>query len=175
MLNLHGYTDSDYAGDKETRRSTSGYCFLAAGGLISWKSARQTGVTLSSTEAEYYAMTTAAKEAIWIQRLFKGLHYKAQDLKPMTLYGDNQGALALAQNPVYHQRTKHIEVQWHFIREKVEEGTIQLVYKTTADMLADGLTKPLSPANHLKFLNLLHGGVNGGAYLRPKEGVGDRA
>ena len=118
-LSFHGYSDSDYAGDIATRRSTSGYVFFMAGGPISWKSARQHAITLSSTEAEYYALTEAAKEAIWLQSLLFELGYKGKDLSPILIHGDNTGSLDLAENPEHHQRAKHINIRMHYIRQEV--------------------------------------------------------
>ena len=114
-IGLHAYSDSDYAGDIDTRKSTSGYVFYVGNGPISWKSARQHAVTLSSTEAEYYALTEAAKEAIWLQNLLTELNYKGDDIKPLTIHGDNTGSLALAENPEHHHRAKHIDIRAYFI------------------------------------------------------------
>jgi len=117
---LIGYTDSDWAGDQDTRRSHSGYVFNVGSGAISWSSKRQPTVALSSTEAEYMGQTQATKEAIWLRRLLKELH--AQDsIAATTIFGDNQGAIALAKNPQFHPRSKHIAIQHHFVRD-VEMG-----------------------------------------------------
>ena len=102
LLEFHSYSDSDFAGDPETRKSTSGYVFFMANGPVSWKSGRQSAVTLSSTEAEYYALTNAAKEAAFLRRFLTGLKYTGQDIKPTILHGDNQGSLALSENPEHH-------------------------------------------------------------------------
>jgi hypothetical protein len=114
-LNFHGYSDSDHGSCLDTRQSTSGYVFFMAGGPISWKSARQHCVTLSSTESEYYALTNAAKEASWLRLLLSDLGYSQSDIIPTLLYGDNIPSLQLAENPEHHQRSKHIDIQWHFI------------------------------------------------------------
>lgn len=115
-LDYHGYSDSDYAGDVDTRKSTSGYIYFMANGPFSWRTARQHAVTLSSTEAEYYALTEAAKEAKWHQILLDELKYAGTDVHPTILYGDNTGSLALAENPEHHRRAKHIDVRQHYIR-----------------------------------------------------------
>jgi hypothetical protein len=154
-VNYHGYSDSDFAGDITTQKSTSGYVFIMAGGPVSWKSARQHAVTLSSTEAEYYALTEAAKEAIWQQAFLGELGYTGKDRNPVLILGDNTGALALAENPELHQRCKHIDIKQHFIRQEVEKGTITLGYKPTDQMIADGLTKPLSTVKHKNFVKQL--------------------
>jgi hypothetical protein len=154
-LDIRLYTDSDYAGDRHTYRSTSGYVSFLAGGPISWQSKRQSVVAQSSTEAEYIAMSELVKEGAWLRYLLVGLQYKGQDLDPMTLYSDNQGALSLAENPTFHRGSKHIAVRYHLIRQEVEEGKLQLAYIPTNCMPADGLTKALKSPAHIRFLRLL--------------------
>jgi hypothetical protein len=144
---LIGYTDADWAGDKSTRRSTSGYIFNIGSGAISWSSKRQPTVALSTCEAEYVAQTQAVKEAIWLKGLLielSDIHNNELSPSAVILYGDNQGAIALAKNPVFHGRTKHIDIQHHFVREKIESGDIHLEYIPTEQQVADGLTKPLA-------------------------------
>ena len=154
-LDIRLYTDSDYAGDRDTYRSTSGYVSFMAGGPVSWQSKRQSVVAQSSTEAEYIAMSESAKEATWIRYLLEGLNYTGQDLECITLLGDNQGALSLAENPTFHRRSKHIAVRYHLIRQEVEEGRLQLAYIPTDRMPADGLTKVLKSPAHARFIRLL--------------------
>jgi transposase InsO family protein len=143
---LTGFTDSDWAGDRETRRSTSGYVFNLGSGAISWSSKRQSSTALSSCEAEYIGQTQATKEAIWLRRLLKELQIaeeEGQAPAATIIYGDNQGAIALAKNPQFHARTKHIDVQHHFVREKQHSGEVDLQYVPTDQQVADGLTKAL--------------------------------
>jgi hypothetical protein len=154
-LDIRLYTDSDYAGDRHTYKSTSGYVSFVAGGPVSWQSKRQSVVAQSSTEAEYIAMSELAKEGAWIRYLLEGLSYKGPDLDPITLYGDNQGSLALAENPTFHRGSKHIAVRYHLIRQEVEEGRLQLAYIPTDHMPADGLTKALKTPVHMRFVRLL--------------------
>jgi hypothetical protein len=140
--NLVGFCDADYAGDHDTRRSTTGYVFMLGWGAISWCSKRQPTVSLSTTEAEYRASAMAAQESTWLIRLLKDL---CQPIKvAVTLYCDNQSAICLAENPVFHARTKHIEVHYHFIREKVLQEEIDLKHVNTKDQVADLFTKSLS-------------------------------
>jgi len=139
---LVGYSDADWAGDLVTRRSTSGYVFQFGGGTISWSSKRQSVVAKSSTEAEYMAMSHAAGETVWLRRFIK--HFECDVGKPTTLFADNLGAMALSKNPMYHSRTKHIDVQFHFIRECVENGQISLQHVSTGEIYADVLTKDLA-------------------------------
>jgi hypothetical protein len=147
---LSGYTDSDWAGDPDTRRSTSGYVFTLGSGAISWSSKRQPTVSLSTCEAEYVGQTNAVKEAIWLQRFLKDI-----DPDPVTgatiIYGDNQGAIALAHNDVSHGRNKHMEVKHHFVREKITDGTVELQYVETSKQVADGLTKALPRDAFVRF------------------------
>ena len=143
---LTGFTDSDWAGDRETRRSTSGYVFNLGSGAISWSSKRQSSTALSSCEAEYIGQTQATKEAIWLRRLLTELQVaNEEEHAPAAtiIYGDNQGAIALARNPQFHARTKHIDVQHHFVREKQHSGEVDLQYVPTDQQVADGLTKAL--------------------------------
>lgn len=106
---LSGFTDSDWAGDSQDRKSTMGYVFLLGNSPITWNSKKQPTVALSSTEAEYMSLTESTKEAIWLRRLFKEIGTQ-QNQDPTPLFGDNQGSINLAHNPIYHGRTKHIEV-----------------------------------------------------------------
>jgi hypothetical protein len=141
---LTGYTDSDWAGDADTRRSTSGYVFHIGSAAISWSSKRQPTVSLSSCEAEYIGQTNATKEAIWLRGFLRQIHPDLDQGPGATIiYGDNQGAIALAKNPQFHARTKHIDIQHHFVREKVAEGHVDLQYISTSEQVADGLTKAL--------------------------------
>jgi hypothetical protein len=110
--NLVGFAHVDWVGDFDNRRSTSGHCFTLVG-VVSWSSKRQTSTTLSSTEAKYMSLTQVAKEALWLRKLLGDLGYHQLVATPM--YCNNQSAIALSQNPKYHTRTKHIEVQHHYI------------------------------------------------------------
>jgi hypothetical protein len=145
-LVLEAFSDADW-GAGEDRKSISGYIFLLAGAAICWQSRKQSTVALSSTEAEYIALTQAVKELVWITRLFDDLGI-TDVVNRNIIYEDNQGAIALAKNPEYHARTKHIDIQYHFIRECVEKGKVTLEYCETAKMVADALTKPLSKHRH---------------------------
>ncbi|KAH9648557.1 hypothetical protein KPL70_025642 [Citrus sinensis] len=138
---VRGYVDSDFAGDLDKRKSTTGYVFTLAGVAVSWVSKLQTVVALSTTEAEYMAATQACKEAIWIQRLLEELGHKQQKIP---VFCDSQSALHVARNPAFHSRTKHIGVQYHFVREVVQDGSVDLQKIHTKENLADVLTKPIN-------------------------------
>jgi Reverse transcriptase (RNA-dependent DNA polymerase) len=140
---LSGFSDSDWAGDTATSRSTSGFVFNLGSGAISWSAKRQPTVSLSTCEAEYAGQTQASKEAVWLRQLLRGLNPADEIPYATIIYCDNQGAIALAKDPRFHPRTKHIGIQHHWIREKIGDGTIKLEYVTTAKQVADGLTKPL--------------------------------
>lgn len=152
-LGLLGYSDSDWGGDLESRRSMSGYVFKMANGPVSWSSKRQKTVALSSCEAEYMALTEATKEAVWMHGLLKELGLKG--FETVTIRMDNQGAIALAKNPEFHARTKHIDICHHFIREVESRGLIHLDYIPTSDMTADRLTKPLPTLKFTHFIDLI--------------------
>ena len=153
---LVGYTDADYAGDVTTRRSTGAYLFKLNGGVFSWSSKLQQCIALSSCEAEYMAQTQASKEAIWITRLLKELDLGFNlPTSPVSIQADNQGAIALSGDPRFHSRTKHIDVQWHFVREQVEKKAVSFDYCPTNNMAADGLTKPLDRLKFARFIDLM--------------------
>lgn len=141
-----GFCDSDYAGNSDDRRSCSGYSFLLQGGAISWSSKRQQTVALSTTEAEYMALSTTVQEALWLRQFFK--EFVAGD-EGTVVNCDNRSALDLASTTGYHARTKHIDVRHHFLRDHVENGEIILSHVGTNDMMADVLTKPLFAVKHL--------------------------
>ena len=145
-----GYTDADWAGDLQTRRSTSGFLFNIGSGAISWSSKRQPTVSLSTCEAEYVAQTQATKEAIWLRSLLSQL-LDENEPSAIIIFGDNQGAIALAQNPQLHARTKHIAIQHHFVREQQGAGTVDLQYIPTEGQVADGLTKALPKDRFIAF------------------------
>ena len=119
--------------------STTGQIFTMLGGAISWNSKKQPTVALSTTEAEYMAVTQATKEAIWLRGLLKEVGHDTKE--PVTIYSDNQGCISLAKNPVYHAKSKHIDIQHHFVREKVSNGAVNILYQGTEQMVADSLTK----------------------------------
>ena len=150
---LFGYSVADWAGDTETRRSTSGFVFQFGSGTISWSSRKQSTVAKSSTEAEYVSLSSAAQEAIWLRRLMKDL--RRQIDAPTTIYEDNQGAIELAKNAKFHNRTKHIDICHHFVRERVVSNEIRVIYCRTENMIADIMTKGLPRPAFEKLRDLL--------------------
>ncbi|CAB3979799.1 Hypothetical predicted protein [Paramuricea clavata] len=144
--------DADWAGDIDTR-STSGYVFQICGSTVSWCSKRQSSVSRLSTEAEYIALSVASQEVVWLSRLLKNVGVKQEE--PILIYKYNQGAIELSKNPKFHNRTKHIDIAYHFIREKVKDKVIYVKYCETEQVLADIMTKPLSKALFEKFRDKL--------------------
>ncbi len=143
---LRGYCDADWAGDEDSRKSTTGFIFFINNSPVSWSSKRQASVALSTVEAEYIAATTAAQEATHLRNILHDMG-EAQTT-PTIVKSDNQGSIALAKNPTHHSRTKHIDIRAHFIREQIEHQVIALEYVETHNNAADILTKPL---DRLKF------------------------
>ncbi len=149
QLQVHGYKDVDWAGNVSNRRSTSGFMLSFGSGAISWSNKKQPTVALSSTEAEYRGAAITACEVVWLQKLFLDLGQSVD--APVVIYCDNISSILLANNPVYHARTKHIEVHYHFIKEKVLAKKIDLIHVSSEDQVADIFTKALGTDKLKKF------------------------
>ncbi|KAL0641513.1 hypothetical protein Bca4012_102924 [Brassica carinata] len=134
-----GYCDADWAGDRVDRRSTTGYCTFIGGNLVTWKSKKQKVISCSSAEAEYRAMLKLTNELVWIKGILK--HLEIEQSTPMTMHCDNQAAIHIASNSVFHERTKHIEVDCHKVRQMIILGVILPCYTRSEDQLADVFTK----------------------------------
>ena len=150
---LIGYSDADWAGNREDRRSTSGFVFMLSGAAISWASKKQPCVALSTAEAEYISLSNAAQEVIWLRNMLG--EFGCPQLEPTVLHEDNQSAITISKNPQFHSRTKHIDIKFHFIRDQIERDVISVKYCPTEDMLADIFTKGLSFEKFAKFRALL--------------------
>lgn len=142
-LDVNCYVDSDWAGSTYDRRSTRGYCISLGGHIVIWKSKKQSVGARSSAEAEYRSMAESATDVVWVRQL---LELGFQLSMPMKLWCDNQAAIDIGTNPVYHERTKHIEIDCHYIRDKVTDGTICLCHINTKVQPADIFTKALPSA-----------------------------
>jgi hypothetical protein len=139
MAHFISYCDNDLAGNIDTSRSTSGTMFFLGDCLVSWQLIKQKVVVLSSCEAEYITTSTVATQALWLSRLLGELLGRKVDVVELKV--DNKSALALAKNPVFHDRSKHIWIKYHFIRDCLEDGSIKANHIATTDQLADILTK----------------------------------
>jgi hypothetical protein len=149
---LVGYSDSDYAGDKVERRSTSGTYQLLGRSLVSWSSKKQNSVALSTAEAEYIAIGNCA-QILWIKATLKDFGIK---FRKVPLLCDNESVMKLTNNLVQHQRTKHIDIRHHFIRDHQQKGDICIENVDTEDQLADIFTKPLDEKKFYKLRNELN-------------------
>ena len=142
MCILTGHSDADWANDTETRQSTSGYIFQINRSTISWCSKKQSYISRSTTEAQHMALSFATQEAIWLRRLPGNVGVKQTE--STVIYEDNQGAIQLSRNPKFHNRMKHIDIAFNFVREKVQDKSICVKYCKTDEMLADILMKGLA-------------------------------
>nr|KYP75144.1 Retrovirus-related Pol polyprotein from transposon TNT 1-94 [Cajanus cajan] len=154
-FSLYGYSDSDWAGSNDDMKSTSGYCFTFGSGVFSWCSKKQEVITQSTAEAEYVAAVAAANQAIWLRKLMANLYMEQKESTQVLV--DNQVAISISKNHVFHGKTKHFKIKLYFLREVQKQGDVQLLYCKTENQLADFLTKSLSQARF--------------EYLRQKLGV----
>ena len=146
-LRVYGYSDADWAGDLDSRRSTTGYVIYAAGEPIAWQSKLQSTIAVSTMEAEYMAAFGAIQELIWTKGVLSEMGFDYID--PMILHMDAQSAIALAKNPTHHKRSKHIDIKYHWLREHTyENGTVELKHCATENMVADVMTKALATELH---------------------------
>ena len=152
-LNIEGYTDADWAGSATGKRSTSGYFTFVGGNLVTWRSKKQNVVALSSAEAEFRSMTKGICELLWLKRLLIEIGHDSSST--INMFCDNKSAIQIALNLVQHDRTKHIEVDRHFIKEKLEEKMICFPYVKSEDQLADMLTKAVPRASFHSSLDKL--------------------
>jgi hypothetical protein len=140
-LFLHGYAKADWAGSPVDRKSTSKYCFSLGSAMISWSSRKQGSIAQSTTKAEYIATSDASKEVVWLRKLVSWLF--DDKLEAMMVHCDNQNCIKLTENPIFHDRSKHIDMKYHFIRDMVQRKIVKLQYIATSEQVVDILTKPL--------------------------------
>jgi len=153
QLQVHGYTDADWVSNVLDRRSTSGFMFSFGSGAVSWSSMKHPIIALSSIEAEYRSVAIAACEVVWLQKLLSNLGQLVD--VPVVIYCDNISSILPANNPIYHARTKHIEVHYHFCREKVLGKEIDLIHVSTKDQIVDIFIKALGTNKLKKFRQML--------------------
>ncbi|KAG5899309.1 hypothetical protein JTB14_029262 [Gonioctena quinquepunctata] len=153
LKELEAYCDADYGGDLNTRRSRTGIVCKYSAGAITWASQKQKSVVLSTTEAEYVAASEGTKEVIWLIRLLNEFAQHSEYIP--TLRVDNASAIKLAKNPEFHKRSKHIEMRYHFVREKYQEGVIKIEHIDGQKQIADIMTKPLPRIRFEILRNLL--------------------
>ena len=151
-LQLTAYADADWGNCLDTRKSTSGYCVFIGDALVSWKSKKQATVARSSAEAEYKAMANVASEVDWMINLLKDFGISTGAVK---LLCDNQAAIHIASNPTFHERTKHIDIDCHFVRERVQSGLLKLIHVKTHHQLAYIMTKPLAAPQFKEIMSKL--------------------
>jgi len=152
-LQVLGYSNADWAGCLDTRRSVSGYCFFLGKSLISWRAKKQQTISRSSSEAEYRDLSSATCELQWLLYLLGDLKVNCSKLP--VIYCDNQSGLHIASNLVFHERTKHLKIDCHLVREKVQKGILKLLPISSSEQLADFLTKALAPPNFHGFISKL--------------------
>ena len=150
---IAGFSDSSYADDKNDRMSTSGYVFMMNGGAISWRSSKQRSVALSSMEAEYVALSNAAREGLFLKQLMYDIELGPK--RPIIIYEDNQSAIKTSQNRIHNNRSKHIDIAHHFIRQQVEKKNFQVIHIPTTEQTADIFTKSLGAILHDKHTKAL--------------------
>ncbi|CAI7772245.1 unnamed protein product [Closterium sp. NIES-54] len=153
QFELVGFSDADYAGDSADRKSPTGYVYCLNGAAISWQSKRQPMVALTTTESEYISLCLCIQEGVWLKRLFGEFGHELAG--GVSVFVDNQSAIALAQNACLHGRTKHMHVRWHFIREMVASGEVILQWCPTNHQVADILTKLLPFERHGVCMSLM--------------------
>lgn len=152
-LSLMAFTDSDYAGDLDDRRSTSGFVFMMGSGAVSWSSKKQTVVALSTTEAEYIAAALCACQCVWLRRVTEKLGI--EEKSGTVIMCDNSSTIQLSKNPVFHGKSKHIDVKFHFLRDLVNEGIVELSYCNSQNQIADIMTKPIKLEQYEKLRGML--------------------
>ncbi|GKB86912.1 hypothetical protein Tco_0959184 [Tanacetum coccineum] len=150
---LNAYSDADWAKCVITRKSVIGYCIFLNDSFVSWKSKKQKTLSKSSTEAEYKALALVTSEVIWVLKILKDLHI--ENLLPVSLHCDSNSAIKIAVNHIFHERTEHLEIDLHFVREIFLKGVVKTIKVDSANQIVDILTKGLDTFQHKKFVDKL--------------------
>jgi hypothetical protein len=150
---LTGYSDSDWVGNPDDRRSTTGYAFGIGSKVVSWSGKKQPTLSLSSTEEEYKTLCATTCEVVWLRILLQDVGKEQKE--PTMIKCDNQISIKLANNPIYHAMKKHVDAQFHFVREKLQSNEIALMYCNTCENVADIFTKPLGKIKFEMFREML--------------------
>ena len=150
---LYGFTDSNWMGSKLDRESTFGYCFSLGSAMISWSSRKQASIAQSTAEAEYIVASVANSEAVWLRKLLSDLFNV--ELEPTVIHCDNQSCIKLSEILVFHDRSKHIAMRYHYVRDLVQKNILSIQYVPTAEQTVDILTKPLSLTKFVYFRDKL--------------------
>ena len=153
---MRGYTDADWAADVDERKSTSGFIFLLGNSTISWSSKKQTCVALSTMESEFIAFSSTVQEGVWLKRFLDHLKVTSSE-EPVTIMSDSQSSIAYTKDPKFHSKTKHIDIKYHYVKDKVARGEVNLKYISTHDMIADPLAKAVTRdvfERHIKCFSL---------------------
>jgi hypothetical protein len=152
-IDLNGYSDADYAGRKIDRKSTSGTCQFLGRSLVSWASKKQNSIALSTAEVEYIAAGHCYAQLLWMRQTLRDYGYT---LSKVPLLCDNESAICMADNPVEHNRTNHIDIRYHFLRDHQQKGDIKIAYVNTHNQLADVFAKPIDDKTFSKLRNELN-------------------
>jgi hypothetical protein len=164
------YSDSDFAGDKDDRKSITGYVIFVSGSAISWKSKSQPCITFSITEAEYVALNETVREVKFIFQLLKTIGIEAE--RPAKVYVDNVGSIFLSKNKTSGERTKHIDLKYHFIREQIQNGLIDVQFVRTSENYADVFTKNLNGEKFNYHVDVIERGITQNSQDPKRKGVG---
>jgi len=148
-FSLHAYTNADWVGDVDDRKSTSGGAFFLGKRLVSWLSKKQEAISLSTIEAEYIAAAGSCTQLLWMKQMLRDIQVEYEE--PITIFCDNSSAINISKNLVLHSKTKHISIKFHFLREQVNKGEVRLEYVPSKDQLVDIFTKPL-PKDSFEYL-----------------------
>jgi hypothetical protein len=150
---FHGFTDSDWMGNTVDQKSTSGFCFSLGSTMISWSNRNWGFIAQSNAEAEYIAASASSKEAVWLKKLLSDLF--SVELEPTVIHYDNQSCIKLFENPMFHDKSKHIEMRYQYVRDMVQKNILSIQYVPTTEQMTNILTKPLSLKKFVYFRDKL--------------------